>query len=429
VVESALAGRDFIEPADSVMRADPLDSTGSSFPGADPLVPFALAPSLLDEYVAFGRVEPSYDDLTAILGPLTTVPVVFSRLARPRLALQGATAFLSGGRPDFLTCAEIEVAPGLLAPCATLWVGEVLAPGRPNLSPLVNVPGQVVDLASLPDGRVLVLSQVYDASDDPVASVVTAVRPGGGLGYGYVTEILGTFRGEWLQGGFSRDAGGGLTFLSLILPDAPGPVRSVIHLWDGYDLIPLQDPTYPLDLGARTADGELGILKRVRLSPDGSRLVVDDAWLGPPYGPFRETVLVSSRSGNEDDEGQAWPEGGVATWTGASPYRPTIDPVDLGAVDLHDAAPPYALRFYYLVTSLPGAHRPTQLIGAVAVGDRLVLTTTSGVRILGPDGTLLGGADPLPCGLSPTSVAAQVGPTTAAVGAGTHVFTFDVFAP
>ncbi len=51
------------------------------------------------------------------------------------------------------------------------------------------------------------------------------------------------------------------------------------------------------------------------------------------------------------------------------------------------------------------------------MGDKLALTTSTGIRILGPDGTLIGGSDPFPCSQTTTAVAERVGPTTVAVGA------------
>ena len=69
-----------------------------------------------------------------------------------------------------------------------------------------------------------------------------------------------------------------------------------------------------------------------------------------------------------------------------------------------------------------------QLLGVTVVGDKLVLTTNSGVRVLGADGSVVGGADPLPCGLSPTALAIPTGPTTFAVAAGNFVYVFDVAA-
>jgi len=60
------------------------------------------------------------------------------------------------------------------------------------------------------------------------------------------------------------------------------------------------------------------------------------------------------------------------------------------------------------------------------VGGLLVLTTSTGIRVLSPDGKVLAGSDPMPCGLVPTSVAVQSGPTAAAVAAGDHVFVFDL---
>jgi hypothetical protein len=119
-------------------------------------------------------------------------------------------------------------------------------------------------------------------------------------------------------------------------------------------------------------------------------------------------------------------DGGIALWRGSSWIW---GGGSTGVVEVFDASPPYARRFGYEVQPMPGSGGTAQLFGAVAVGDKLALTTETGIRVLGPDATLVGGADPLPCGLSTTSRAARVGPTTVAVGAGDYLYVFDLSAP
>ena len=76
-------------------------------------------------------------------------------------------------------------------------------------------------------------------------------------------------------------------------------------------------------------------------------------------------------------------------------------------------------------TYLYGVATRLCLKGMVAVGDHLALTTSTGIRILGPDGTVVQGADPLPCGLLTTAPAIRSGPSTVAVAASPYVYVFD----
>jgi hypothetical protein len=96
-----------------------------------------------------------------------------------------------------------------------------------------------------------------------------------------------------------------------------------------------------------------------------------------------------------------------------------------GAVDVFELAAPHMLRYSYDVHPLPGSDAFTELKGIVAVGDYLALTTSTGIRILGPDGTVVQGADPLPCALLTTAPAIRSGPTTVAVAASPYVYVFD----
>lgn len=395
------------------------------FPGVDPVLPFVLAPSLNSRYAYFGAAVPTASGGSVVAAPISSFWGDAALSPQPRLALQGRSMFLLGTGEDFFPpCAPITVAPGLAAPCTSLLVGDPTVPDQ-GLHPYAEVPSQAFDAAFLPDGRLLVLSQLVDAWPHPTASVLSVVEgePGGWR----TTRVLAVHPGEWLRSGLVQEPGGGIAWLSLVVPDAPGPVRSVLHVTDGDLVADLQDPLAPLTLGERQDGGVWA--EATWLSPDGSFVVVrgadDGLWLGPLDGPFTR-LRADSLPGGLTGVGAAWPSGAVALWSGTTLDRGAALDWDYGQVQVFEAAPPHARRYNLFVGSLPGAHRPTQLVDATAVGDRLVLTTTSGVRILGPGGELIGGADPLPCGLSPTSLAARVGPSTVAVGAGQHVFTFDV---
>lgn len=123
--------------------------------------------------------------------------------------------------------------------------------------------------------------------------------------------------------------------------------------------------------------------------------------------------------------GAAWLPGAVALWTGGDILFPG-DPSGTDLVQVFDATPPREFRYEYVVDALPGAARAPSLVGAIAVGDHLVLTTTTGVRILDATGRLVGGTDPFHCGATTTAAAEQVGPSTVAVGVGDTVITFEV---
>lgn len=394
------------------------------FPGVDPVLPFALAPSLTSRYALFAPAVPTAGAGSLVAAPISSSWGDAALSPQPRLALQGRSMFLSGTGEDFFPpCAPIEVAPGLVVPCTSLLDGDPTVPDQ-YLHPYVTVPSEVFDVAFLPDGRLLVLSQLMDAYPRPTASVLSVVEEA--TGGWRTTRVLAVHLGEWLRSGLVQQAGGGLAWLSLVVPDAPGPARSVVHVTDGELVADLQDPLSPLELGGRQDGGVYA--KATWLSPDGSWVVVhganEDPWLGPLYGPFTKLRADYLPNGSRG-VGAAWPSGAVALWSGTTLDRGPAD-FDLGQVQVFEGAPPHARRYDLLIGSLPGAHRPTQLVDVMAVGNRLVLTTTSGVRVLGPGGELVGGADPLPCGLSPTSLAVRVGPSTVAVGAGRHVFTFDV---
>lgn len=123
--------------------------------------------------------------------------------------------------------------------------------------------------------------------------------------------------------------------------------------------------------------------------------------------------------------GAAWLPGAVALWTGGDIMFPG-DSNGPSLVQVFEATPPHEFRYEYVVDALPGATTLPNLVGVIAVNGHLVLTTTTGVRILDASGKLVGGTDPFNCGAITTATAEQIGPTSVAVGVGTRVFTFEV---
>jgi hypothetical protein len=284
-----------------------------------------------------------------------------------------------------------------------------------------------------------VLSQANDNIGIPFTNSAVAVtrvvltQPAGSLGIPEVT-VIGYFPGELARTRFSRAADGRLAFISFAMPPGGGNLFSILHLADSATVENLSNPTADLFIGDAVlfAFGgiDFSIIGGPQLAPDATALVagVD---LGPPGGPFSllPSADPSLYPNDGDSGGAAWPAGAVALWRGISFTGGIGSDKDEGRVESFDLAPPHARRFLYDVHALPGGPPTAQLVGVTAVGDKLVLTTSSGVRVLGPDGALVGGADPLPCRLSPTALAIPTGPDTFAVAAGNFVYVFDLAAP
>jgi hypothetical protein len=216
-------------------------------------------------------------------------------------------------------------------------------------------------------------------------------------------------------GGFARTAAGELRFLTRSYPEAPGTLDAVLHATDGHTVGEVMKAGV---VGELKADGPL-IYDNAFLSPDGSSMVVTSPTgrylVGTdPAHPGREKL---DSWGSID--GATWLPGAVALWYGSIGNR-------FGQVEVFDDTAPHALRWQQYVEALPGAVAPPTLLDVTAVGDKLALTTTTGLRILGPDGALVGGSDPFPCGATATAMAGQTGPTTVAVGGYDLVYVFDV---
>lgn len=418
----------------------PLSPRQFLFASGDPLAPYGLAPSLVQPAAAFDPLEP----LLGGYGP----PVWFDprRLlwnadAAPRLAATGSALFLSAGCIPSTwgeeqlvgiygvpACPAIELAPSVVTGTEALW-GRSLGSDGPRLVwwP-VWVPAPVHDMAYLSDGTLLVLSLVPGASGggSAVSRVTPDFPPCVGPGVctpGATVEVIAYFPREVAVTRFSRAPDGRLAFASVVRPSSPGPYRSVLHHTDGRVVVTSEDPAGALDLGSYLLDGTLGAPATLELAPDASAVFVGGRYLGPPGGPFEEIAPAHPLPGSAS---ALWLDGAFAVVRGASAWIDTPLAGASGRIDVHEAKPPHARRFSYEVQTMAGTPSVAVLRGATAVGDNLVLTTGTGIRILDRDGKLVGGSDPLPCGLAPTSLPIRAGPTTAAVRADSYTYVFDL---
>ena len=391
----------------------------------DPLRPYVLGPSLVEPWAG---LEPLHIGVPVAIdfAVIQSLP-----LARPRVASTAtapgtaSTVFLSGGCFPAGSCPKVDVS-------ATSSVDSELLVGLDEFGLFMSgllwdpvwVPTHVVDLSALADGTVVVLSQVVDAMGRPTASAVTRVVPAPALRNALV-EVIGYFPGEIVQSRFSRPAPGQLSFLSYVLPATDGPIHSVIHATDGLSVTSSADPTGSLFIG-EVANGYASVWFGAALAPDASSMVIQGTYLVSADGAWSQ--LPRPLNCFESDRGgAAWLGQSIALWCGTSPwFDPGSSPSDWGIVEVFDAALPHGQIYQYEVHPLGDVAGTSILHGVVSVGDLPVLTTNTGIRVLGPDGKVVAGSDPMPCGLVPTSVAIQSGPTTAAVAAGDYVFVFDL---
>jgi hypothetical protein len=284
------------------------------------------------------------------------------------------------------------------------------------------VPTAAIDIAYGPDGALVVLSQTGDLGywSGNSSVVVTRVEPAPEGSQGVIEDtvtVIAELPRQAALGRFVRTAAGALSFLTLQFPEALGPIVAVLNTTDGQAL---DQGRSTGALGEVDAHGTNG-WGRADLSPDAARMFVTER---------AQTYSVDVDPSNpEPDEfpyrgRRYWDEGGVDWLPGAVAIWDYFD------IDVYDDTPPHALRWEYHVEALPGADVGSHFLGATAVGDKLVVTTNTGIRILGADGALVGGSDPFPCGMTTTAVAERTGPTTVAVGAGGSsgglLYVFDV---
>lgn len=412
---------DFAVAYGAAARAYDTERTGSVaqvtiqalFPSDDPWLPYSVAPSSMGDFAA---VYPLGEVPMAIDGPASLA----YPLVRPRLAASAHARVVSSGCASGLTCPDVPLTPTASSPGDALTVRWTL---EPSFSWPVWVPRYVVDLAFVDDRTLLVLSQLSGPSLPPAGVALTRVS----LDPEAQTtdaSVIGYFPGEWAMSRFARMADGRLAFLSYVFPELEGPITSMLRATDGASVVDLGNATGTLVVGHQLPS--IYTWTDAQLAPDASSLVVGANLLGSTEAGF--LPLPTERQGWADGDrgGAVWLDGAVALWNGQSLWWGASPSGAPAWAEAFDAAPPHARRYRIDVAPLAGGTARVTLFGATALGDALVLTTSSGLRIHGPDGALIGGSDPLPCGLAPTAPAVRTGPGTVAVAAGSHVYVFEV---
>lgn len=388
------------------------------FPSANPLLPYSMSPSSFIQWAGTSPLLP-----TGVNLGLDGFVMQFEPLYRPRLAEEARGVVMSVGCATGEFCPTVDVSPGQglgserLVGAAGYWSGFDFSQLWP-----VYVPNYVLDLAYVADGTLVVLSEFSDYRTSSW-TVVTRVLPPQ-VGVAADVQVIAFFSDERVRSRFSRAPDGKLAFATLAIPQVAGPLVSVLHTTDGQTVTSLPSPTGSLDVGQRQLDGTVSF-GSVQLSPDAASILVNGAYLGTPSGTYLALPTPGPFPGDGYSGGAIWPAGAVGLWRGTGLWDSQVA-AGIGRVEVFAAAPPHPRVYAYDALPLPGNGSSVVLVGATAVGDKVVLTTSTGVRVLGPDGTIVGGADPLPCRLSPTAVAVQTGPNQVAVGAGTFIYVFDL---
>lgn len=384
-------------------------------------------------------------------------------LVRPRMARSGDHAFVTLGcetRPD---CPPVSIGPGESVPGERL-ADIVLSDGwaAPPRG-IARVSTNVIDMAYAPDGALVVVSdssiaRTWIPNDDTARwgeTIVWRVTPAPAGSQAVVentAEVIARFPRETVVTRLSRTATGSLAFVTVANPGSVG-LAANLRVTDGTTVTTSYTASCPVGrmygaecFNALVDSARTFVSAGVHLSPDASSMVVvqpesgerellywidtgsaDRTW--QPFGHRDYPRPVSSVQRqllyySHGNEGAAWLPDAVALWVGGDIVYPNTFTPDL--VQVFEATPPRVLRYEYEVAALPGASTDPSLLGVIAVGDHLVLTTRTGVRILDALGTLVGGTDPLPCGATVTATAEQLGPTTVAVGVGHTVVLFEV---
>lgn len=419
-----------------------------------------------------GEVHLEYwRSLRAQWGPALNPAAYLNPLVRPRLATSGQRAFATLGCGTPADCPPVVLAPGESVPSERL--ADIGLSDRWGVPPrgVAHVSSHVVDMAFAADGALVVVSDSGVArslsSETGLASeaarwgeivvwrVVPAPEGSEGVAEDAAT-VIGRFPSEAVVSRLSRTAGGALAFVTLAYP---GPIRGPIdsdemslqlHVTDGSSVTTSYSEFIPDFESCRAGGWYCGrwlsqfATSGVYLSPDAEAMILTqrgDEWLywmntdpldlvWQPFGKSGYPAPITSRPRQplfdpRANGGAAWLPGAVALWSGGDLLYP-VRGEKAGIVQVFEDAPVRVLRYEYVVEPLPGATTAPVLVGVAVVGDRLVLTTTTGVRILDAMGTLVGGVDPLPCGAIPTSTAEPIGPRTVAVGVGSAVLRFDV---
>jgi len=428
------------------------------FPGVPDVVPWWIATSDHGGEVGFTPGGFLGFDWAPTLNPAA----YRNALVRPRLVRRDTRAFATLGCEAGAGCPQVLLGPGELVPgerVAEFEVSETSASIRMPRG-IANVASNVVDMAFAADGALVVVSDT-SVGRGPMQSDENGVWiDDDGLRWGETTVWRVTPAPEGAQGvvedqatliarmprrtvatRLSRTPGGALMFATVGKEQAIG-VK--LHLTDGAAVTTTYSvgDTCTLEACFNFLGNPTFLNPGVFLSPDGASLIME--WYWPPMQLFMwmntdpaDQVLQPFAPTNGlaynphpiyhpyVHGGAAWLSDAVALWSGGDLMFPG-ESNGASMLQVFEATPPRTIRYEYAVDTLPGATRRPILVGVVAVNDHLVLTTTTGVRILDAGGNLVGGMDPLPCGALVTATAEQVGPTKVAVGVGDTVVTFNV---
>jgi hypothetical protein len=416
------------------------DGVRAIFPSDDPLQPAMILAGDVEGggYLSFPPDLMLWSDWL----PFASWSLAFAQedsFLRPRLARRDARAFVTLGCGASSDCPTIAVTTGRTEKVPTERLAEIELPGEYLSAPiaLAHVPSSVIDMAYAPDGSLVVLSQWAGRSFTWNRTLVTRVVPALEGSPGTVEDamtVIGDFPREAVGTRFSRMDSGDLAFATLDYGDPTGDVSLNLHETDGATVTThhVADGLGHVQANSSYADW----LGWVFLSPDASRMVLSTGREGQAstwsmrtdradgvQHPFSSPFPAAVERSESVAGGAVWLPGAVALWMGSE----WGDPESL--VQVFDDAPPHALRWVYRIEPLAGSTVAPYLMSATAAGGRLVLTTSTGLRILDLNGNLVGGSDPLPCGRTTTAPAEPTGPNTVAVGAGLEYFVFDVEAP
>lgn len=286
-------------------------------------------------------------------------PAGLAASQRPLLATSGDAVFLHAGCP-INDCGPFWI---LDTPTEKIGTGGGLlqvftfAGGRADFVRNVTVPTDATDVVADPDGTVTLITEL---SSDVVLTRVVGEKA-------TATELAG----ERLPTRFVTSPRG------RVFLDVLGDDRARLHAADGATLREVAIP------GS-------GGTSYVSLAPDASAFVAfrgGRAYLVPLDPPGAATALDSTLDGltqqtaEDSSFGAAWTAQGVALR-------------NRSRVEVFARTAPYARRWNL------DAKEPS-VIGALALGDSLVVQTQRGLEIFDADGRLTGGAEPFPaaCGV------------------------------
>lgn len=405
-------------------------------------------------------------DFTPRLAP----GVFLNPLVRPRVARSGTRVFVTLGCASVPDCPLVSIAPGDSVPGERLADIDMTDPVMLPPRGIAHVSTSVVDIAFAEDGALVVVTDSsiarHPSSLPPYdggswtnterwgETIVWRVLPAPQRVQGVVEDpatVIARFPSETVVTRLSRRKDGALTFATVANPTF-GHVSVQLYATDGSAVTSLytaagETPWCWLEPRCFDRLDTMFINPGIFLSPDGETMIFardntqdlvqlfywmntspsDQVW--QPFGSL-ESLPPSDPPPRllydpYADGGAVWLTDAVALWAGGDLLYPdfTHGP---GLVQVFDATPPRDLRYEYRIEALPGATTAPVLIDALAVGDHLVLTTTTGVRILDAAGQLVGGSDPLPCGATVTAPAELIAPNRVAIGVGTTVLWFDV---